>query len=142
MFKLLFRIITLPFAIIFLVPVLIYQTFKISMDSKDFEESTKRAPAFFRGLKNEIGSPVIPGIEELSDWIIELRYRQVREGLEEIAERRKEKLSRALINGVVRDVLLDEIYNKEFSDEARALKLKEYEAHGAQSLMVKGRLYV
>jgi len=137
-----FRLVTLPLFLVIMVPLFLYKLFKYEIERDDFSASVSRAPKFFRGLTDIMGTPQIPGIGQLSDFHIKSRYSQIRKGLEAVAVRRNEKIPKSVINGIVRDTLIEDIEDLELSEIDISLKFLNYEQFGIEMVMVKGRLYV
>lgn len=127
------------FTAILMTPFFLYMMFKADVDAKLKSEAIKNSAQFFRLLKSPSGESAIPGIEELSDTMIQLLYRKVMEGLKSVAEDRRESLAKATVNGLVRDRLIDQI-NEKF-DENYDWMINSYRAHGIGSVFIKGRPY-
>ena len=95
--------------------------------------------SFFRNWKNVFGLPEVEGIDALSDQRINEIYSEVRDTFRTIAARKKESLPDSTINGLVRDLLMDDVngnYAAQFS-QATAM----YNEHSIQMIFWKGRTY-
>jgi hypothetical protein len=111
---------------------------KAAPNTSDPAASRSKA-SFFRNWKNIFGLPEVEGIDTLSDQRINEIYSEVRDAFRAIAEKKKESLPDSTINGLVRDLLMDEVngnYAAQFS-QGTAM----YSEHPIQMIFWKGRAY-
>lgn len=94
---------------------------------------------YFRNLKNILGVNEIEGLESVSDARINEIYEEVKTTLHSIASKKRETIPESVIDGLVRDRLMDEVhghYEQNFND------MKDmYAQYEIRSLFVKGRIY-
>ncbi len=94
---------------------------------------------YFRKLKNFIGVLEIEGLESVSDQRINEIYKEVKSIIESIAATKNETIPESVIDGLVRDLLIDEIHGN-YQTQLNNMK-DMYTSYGIRSLFVKGRLY-
>jgi hypothetical protein len=94
---------------------------------------------YFRNLKNAFGFVEIEGLKSVSDSRILEIYNQSKEALVSIASSRQEKISESQINGLVRDLLMDEV-NGNYAMRFEEMK-DHYASHGIRMILFKGRTY-
>ncbi len=94
---------------------------------------------YFRKLKNFLGLPEIEGLESVRDSRINEIYEEVKFVIESIAAEKKETIPENVINGIVRDMLIDEVHG---DYQAQLKNLKDvYSKYEIRLLFVKGRIY-
>jgi len=105
-------------------------------------DSTGTLPShasFFRNWKNIFGLPEVEGIDALSDQRINEIYSEVRDAFCAIAKRKKESLPDSTINGLVRDLLMDDVNGNFPAQLSQGTAM--YNEHPIQIIFRKGRAY-
>ena len=141
MFRFIFNLLNLIYSIvvsIVLAPYLIFKQFKVLSDVNKEEKAEEKSADFFRALIND-GQQAIKGIEDLSDDEIRICYSNVKRELKSIAKERNEQISKAVINGLVRDRIIDYV-NEEY-DKGLKLMVNNYSSYGIGATFIKGRQY-
>lgn len=95
--------------------------------------------SFFRAWKNSFGLPEIEGIEKLSDRRINEIYIEVKGALQSISSQKHESISESVLNGVVRDLLIEELRGNYSSQLSQMVDI--YSSQPISSLFYKGRKY-
>ena len=95
--------------------------------------------SFFRTWKNIFGLPEVEGIDALSDQRINEIYSEVRDAFCAIAKRKKESLPDSTINGLVRDLLMDDVNGNFPAQLSQGTAM--YNEHPIQIIFWKGRAY-
>lgn len=94
---------------------------------------------YFRKLENFLGVQEIEGLESVSDAKINEIYEEVKNTLISIASKKNETIPESVIDGLVRDRLMDEVHG---NYEQMFNNMKDmYSEYEIRSLFVKGRIY-
>lgn len=94
---------------------------------------------YFRNLKNMLGIPEIEGLEFVTDSRIVEIYNEVKDTIATIAVEKNEAIPERVIDGLVRDRLIDEIHGN-YQIQLDNMK-NMYTSYEIRSTFFKGRTY-
>lgn len=97
-----------------------------------------KAP-FFRKWKNIFGLPEVEGIEALSDQRINEIYAESKSELQAIAAKKGESIPDSVLNGLIRDLLMDEARGN-YAAQLQQMSTM-YSEYPIKMILCKGRTY-